>query len=231
MKIFDWSKLFEKDDYMAKLSEMYERAGGAFERRVILRQYYMDAMPEIIARARQDLRARRDVYPFDFLGYQFTPNEYALCQSIRSRPLPMYPEFPVLNYFVDFGNPYLRIALEADSKEFHTDEEKDINRDTKLLQVGWKTFRVSYEENVTPTKEIAEIGDLMLEGLTTEASDELENRMLHTSDGVVDAIDFFYFMLPEERARRIRSFPQFLRLADETLKKHRLVDFDLPNVG
>lgn len=139
MREMDIESLFEKMSYMDELNGMYEGAWNGFERRIVLRQYYMDAMPEIIGLARQSLNIWASIYPFD---WKFNKNEYSLWSSIRSNPMVMYPEFPVLNYFVDFGNPYLRIAIEADSEKYH-DREKDLERDKELLRVNWKTFRVS----------------------------------------------------------------------------------------
>ena len=68
------------------------------------------------------------------------------------------------------------------------------------------------------------------DGNEDEALEEMENWMLKTSDGVVDAIQFFYFMSPEEREQRMQKFPNYLSLAERTLKRHRYVDFALPAV-
>jgi very-short-patch-repair endonuclease len=227
LKEINIDSLFEKMSYMDELNTMYESPQNSFERKIVLRQYYMDAMPEIINLARQSLSAWASVYPFD---WKFNENEQSLWSSIRSNPMVMYPEFPVFNYFVDFGNPYLRIAIEADSKKFHS-KEKDAERDRKLLQINWKTFRVSYEENFTPFKELGDIAEMISMGNESEAMEEMENWVLKTSDGVVDAIYFFYFMSDKEKENRMKKFPSYVDLAERTLKKHRLVDFELPNLS
>ena len=141
----------------------------------------------------------------------------------------MYPEFPVLSYFVDFGNPFLKIAIEADSEKYH-DKEKDMERDRKLSEIGWKTFRVSYKENFTPFKEFGEISEMISNGNEDEGFEEKTNWMLNTSDGVVDAIEFFYFMSDEQKSHLMEKFPNYVDLAEQTLKKHRLIDFPLPSL-
>jgi hypothetical protein len=64
----------------------------------------------------------------------------------------------------------------------------------------------------------------------SEALDALGNWILNTSDGVVDAIWFFYFMTDEQRAKRMKKIPEYFPLAEETLKNHRLIDFKLPEI-
>lgn len=212
--------------YMAELNAMYENIEKEFERKIVLRQYYMDAMPEIIDLAKKSLNVWADIYPFD---WKFNKNERSLWNSIRMKPMVMYPEFPVFNRFVDFGNPYLRIALEADGRTFH-DRDKDTERDITLLRAGWKTFRVSYEENVHVFDELSEIVAMLTSGHEGDADDALENWMLNTSDGVVDAISYFYFMNPDKQNSRRKCLPRYHDLAEETLKTHRLVKFSLPEI-
>ncbi|OBR52360.1 endonuclease domain-containing protein [Paraburkholderia tropica] len=70
----------------------------------------------------------------------FTPIEAAAWGEIRGDGLPLWPQFPVGRYFVDFGNPVSRVALECDGKEFH-DPKKDAQRDAELLDMGWTVYR------------------------------------------------------------------------------------------
>jgi len=52
------------------------------------------------------------------------------------------PEYPVLNYFVDFGDPLKKIAIECDSKKYHFGKyEQDTERQIKIQNKGWKVFR------------------------------------------------------------------------------------------
>jgi len=80
-----------------------------------------------------------DPYFIDWSRY-FTPIESNLWQDIRSNGLPFFPQYPVAGYFVDFGDPVARIALEADGKQWH-DKEKDEARDRRIQSQGWRVIR------------------------------------------------------------------------------------------
>lgn len=71
----------------------------------------------------------------------FTPIEAALWVDIRCAGLAMWPQFPVGRYFVDFGNPVARVALECDGASFH-DANKDAARDAELNTLGWTVLRI-----------------------------------------------------------------------------------------
>lgn len=63
--------------------------------------------------------------------------------EIRCYGLPFYPQFPVLNYFIDFADPLEKIGIEVDWKEFHQDKEKDRKRQLELEAQWWRIFRIS----------------------------------------------------------------------------------------
>jgi hypothetical protein len=81
-----------------------------------------------------------DPYFYDWASI-FTPIEEAMWGEIRSAGLPMFPQVPVLNYFVDFGNPFVKVAIECDGADWH-DAERDAERDRKLKNEGWIIYRV-----------------------------------------------------------------------------------------
>ena len=72
----------------------------------------------------------------------FTPIEYALWFEIRGRGLDLWPQLPVDRFFVDFGNPVAKVAIECDGKEWHKDSAKDQERDNKLERMGWMVLRI-----------------------------------------------------------------------------------------
>lgn len=84
-------------------------------------------------------------------GSLFTPIEEDTWQNIRCfGKVPLYPQYPVLNYFLDFGNPFLKIGIECDGREFHLDKEKDRIRDTNLRKQGWRIYRMPGSDCVRP---------------------------------------------------------------------------------
>lgn len=72
----------------------------------------------------------------------FTPIEYALWQDIRCYGLDLWPQLPVGRFFVDFGNPVAKVAIECDGKQFHMDKAKDAARDQELEAMGWEVIRI-----------------------------------------------------------------------------------------
>jgi very-short-patch-repair endonuclease len=70
----------------------------------------------------------------------FTPIESAAWQDIRQACLPLWPQLPVGRFFVDFGNPVAKVALECDGAQFHN-AEKDAARDAELSEMGWFVYR------------------------------------------------------------------------------------------
>lgn len=71
----------------------------------------------------------------------FTPIETDAWHSIRTLGLEMFPQYPVAKYFVDFGDPWLRIAIECDGKGWH-DAQKDARRDAELNELEWQVLRL-----------------------------------------------------------------------------------------
>lgn len=72
----------------------------------------------------------------------FTPIEFSLWQDIRSRGLDLWPQLPVGRFFVDFGNPVAKVAIECDGRQWHQDAAKDAARDQELEAMGWTVIRI-----------------------------------------------------------------------------------------
>jgi len=77
----------------------------------------------------------------DWLGLM-TPIEDYVWGAIRYLGLPLYPQYPIKNYFVDFGDPKNRIGIEVDSKRWHQNKEKDRHREKEIKQEGWHLERI-----------------------------------------------------------------------------------------
>jgi very-short-patch-repair endonuclease len=179
-----------------------------------LRKIYAELMPDILAASAQSKWRMIDPYFIDWAPF-LSPIEYDAWQSIRNKGLPFYPQFPILNYFIDFANPRFKIGLELDGKDYH-DPIKDKARDERLFEEGWRIFRVAGAECYTPFKQYEEIRQLDYENERDEA---LVNWLCHTSDGVIESIKIFYF--------RNDDAPPHLALAARSLMQHKLVNFDI----
>jgi len=131
------------------------------------------------------------------------------------RGLPLYPQFPLFNYFIDFAKPYLRIGVELDGKQH--DQNADQERDNRLAEYGWSIFRITGLEANTAFENQTDV-DL------ADYSEELkktvmEHWLLKTGDGVIESIDQIYFKQNKDA---------HFGLALESLDRHRLAVFPLP---
>ncbi len=83
-----------------------------------------------------------DVYEIDWTTYM-TPIELALWGDIRQEGVVLYPQHPVGRFFVDFGHPVARVAIECDGREFHLDRDKDRARQAEIESFGWTVYRLT----------------------------------------------------------------------------------------
>jgi very-short-patch-repair endonuclease len=157
-----------------------------FQHRLNYKKFYEENMPEIIDLARMSMWLTS--YPLELKANK---NEKGLWYSIRSHSTPFYPEFPVLNYFVDFANPYHKIILEADSAKYH-DPEKDRERDKLLHAHGWTTFRVCYQATQENAGEEGDFWEKLGEN-DSDWESGLRHFFLFSSDGLLSAIDYVYY--------------------------------------
>jgi very-short-patch-repair endonuclease len=82
----------------------------------------------------------------------FSPIESAMWDAIRMEGAIFYPQWPVAGFFLDFGNPQAKIAIECDGFHWHMDRARDHDRDAKLREIGWTVFRVSGAKCMTETR-------------------------------------------------------------------------------
>lgn len=129
-------------------------------------------MKEVTLKMREEIRnsyknwePRSNPYRYYDWSNIFTPIENNVWADIRYVGLPMYPQYPVGPYFLDFADPVKKIGIEVDGKEFHLDIEKDTARQTELERMGWKIIRIpgsrtfkSRRDYITENKE-AEMED------------------------------------------------------------------------
>lgn len=103
---------------------------------------YFDELKTIKQNYTDLFQERIDPYAIYDWWKIFTPIEKLVWQDIRFVGIPMYPQYPVDNYFIDFADPIKKIGIEVDGKEFHQDVEKDELRQKQLENRGWKIYRI-----------------------------------------------------------------------------------------
>ncbi|WP_136420309.1 DUF559 domain-containing protein [Herbaspirillum sp. ST 5-3] len=173
-----------------------------FNKYLAIRNEYARIMPAWMDQYEKTGDMRQDPY---FMDWDFSPIERQVWGDIRSLGLPFYPQIPVLNYFLDFGCPFLKIGIECDGKAWH-DHELDKARDARIAKQGWMIFRIEGHEcnrTIEPWTEYEE----------EERMDLVEKYFMTTSEGILSAI----------KRRHFNDEPceQYQFLIDSTLFEHR----------
>lgn len=168
-------------------------AGNYFEALHALREYYQYNESDIIRHHEKGSMGHRVVYPCDW-SQIFSPIEFQAWCVIRCKGnIPLYPQYPVGKYFLDFGNPYFKIGLELDGKKYH-DEQKDKQRDTLLKEMGWRVFRISGAEmNRTKFEDGSGLFDSDDDYELAKDFEKLKDWIFHTGDGVIEAMKVQFF--------------------------------------
>ena len=127
---------------------------------------------------------------------------------------------PADRYFLDFANPYYQIGLELDGAAFH-EQEADRLRDQRLVDQGWKIFRVRGAEALRGYTPIVERECWYDPALDEETTARLYTWMMQTCNGVITALDLVFF------SPYARDWPPW-NLAASTLSRHQLVPSPVP---
>lgn len=91
--------------------------------------------------------------PYFYWPFDFSPTESIFWNDIRCRWIKLYPEYPVLNYFLDFADPINKIWIEIDWEEWHRDKIKDKKRQDEIEKEWWEIHRFSWSDIYRMSKE------------------------------------------------------------------------------
>jgi very-short-patch-repair endonuclease len=183
----------EFKEYMGshgKLNSDLSDAKNYYQELTVIKDFYLANEAKILSNP----KAWATSYPTDW-SRVFTPIEFdAWCTIRRKGRIVLYPQYPALNYFLDFANPALKIGLELDGKKFH-DMDRDLIRDTELRKSGWTIYRITGTEMSTNYKEISDIEEAYLyDEDEDDATESLRHWLYETGDGVIQAIREVYFL-------------------------------------
>lgn len=152
-----------------------------------IRAHYEQLTPLILSRGNNKWLS--PYTPFFDWNYLFSPIEKQTWSALRYfGKCPFYPQYPVNRFFVDFGNPKVKVAIECDGKEWHTDKEKDANRDKVILSEGWTVFRISGADCFRSCDEY-----FFLERYSDRDKGGIISNYYQNIDGLIKAIAIFYF--------------------------------------
>lgn len=207
----DWVKNVPKDTD-------FDTTSPYFHKLYCIRNYYNFYEEKILKFNTEHPTLHFDSYAFDWQKV-FTPIEESAWFSIRCKGrLPLYPQYPALNFIIDFANPLLKIGLELDGKNYH-DKEKDTKRDQLLKEAGWTIYRITGSEMIkSHSIDWNEWAQMSLDDFENGVYDWL----MHTGDGVIEAIKVVHFggsvYAPNESMR-----DYFERMCHKSLSKHKLI--------
>lgn len=190
-KIPTANEVWEWANMMGKIRHDFHSKDNYFNKLRIVGQYWKQNEEHIIKHSAKNPRLWFYAEAFDW-NVLFSPIEMDAWISLRGKCVPMYPQYPVLRYYVDFGNPYFKIAIELDGKDYHN-PERDHLRDIEMNKAGWKVFRIPGSEMVKPHKDTTDFEDWEWRENHDQVMDEIQNWILETGDGVIEAISRVYF--------------------------------------
>lgn len=151
---------------------------------------FYDYLTPMIMRYRSGDNVSRwlDPYGLDWSS-MFSPIEEQTWMALRCfGKCPLYPQYPVGKYFCDFGNPCVKVAIECDGRQWHTDKEKDKRRDEEFYKLGWSVFRISGSDCFRV------VDDAELEYKCEDENMQILTDMFDkTVEGLIESIAIFYF--------------------------------------
>ncbi|WP_167342066.1 hypothetical protein [Nonlabens sp. SY33080] len=226
------SKVFEYYYQIEKLKQAYNNARSIKDKWLIYGEYYKISKSKRTEYFSQNRLAFYGKYPFNWYS-SFSYLEKRTWEDISYINVPLYPQYPVKNFFIDFANPDLKIGLEVDGSNYH-DIERDFKIDTKLAKFDWKIYRSPYSES---KREYMDIIDLEKNEITgSEKQEAIEHWIMKTTNGLIHAIKYWYFLNQEQKLHnyRFQLHPDifqhtvdFHQLARRSLIEHRLATFDI----
>jgi hypothetical protein len=217
-KIPPAEETWEWANRMSALRHDFIYKDNYFNRLRIAGQYWKDNEERIIRNSERNPRYWFHPEVFDW-HLVFSPIEMDAWMSLRGRYVPMYPQYPVLKYYVDFGNPYFKIAIELDGKDYH-DPVKDRKRDIELHQSGWKVIRIPGIEMVKTFRDTSDFESWEWQDNNDEVMEAMYHWILETGDGVIEAISRVYFTKqPLSKVDR-----ELYSLCHRTLQNHCLLE-------
>lgn len=188
---------------------------GYFKKLNDLRAFYKEHEQNIIDATKAHINSWYISYITNYHSF-FSSIEVDAWNSIRTKGgIVLYPQYPIESFFVDFGNPYLKIALELDGAAWHKDKDKDKQRDLTLQNLGWTIYRITGKEMMRTN---------YAEGIDIETGDrdEIEYWIMNTGDGMIEAMKCVYFCKHEQEEYMSDQRGWFLALCKASLNVHNI---------
>jgi very-short-patch-repair endonuclease len=203
-------------------SELETNVAGSknyYEKLLAIKDYYISQENNILNAFNKSKLLWATSYPVDW-STLFTPIEYMAWATIRNKGrIVLYPQYPILNFHVDFANPGLKIALEVDGQLYHN-PEKDLIRDKQIRNIGWSIYRITGKEMVNiKFKDWQSINDEEIDD-NDEKISLIHDWLMNSGDGIIEAIKTIYFIDDYSRFSKTMVGEWFITYCHETLRSH-----------
>lgn len=189
-----------------------------FKKLEVIKQYYLLNEAYMWDEYNKRKKATFNPYPYDWIRIM-TPIEFLAWEVVRFKGLSVMPQYPVLNYYLDFANPFIKVGLELDGKQYH-DADKDRTRDKRLQQEGWQIIRVTGSEMHNSNH----LDYFMLHEHFEDEDiyEQIEQYFYNTGEGVMEAMKIVFwngriYGQDEYMTDRIRA------IAHRSIDRHKLV--------
>jgi hypothetical protein len=217
----------ERDGYLELMARLatrpqLEHTDPYFTKLNKLRLYYLQNEGKIIAWDRKYPFYMYDKDPVDWMaGDNLTTIEQYAWMVIEAKGrMPLYPQYPVGRFVIDFANPNRKIGVELDGRDFH-DRDRDTERDQILKRLGYTIVRITGSEmNRSNFKDWSDWDNGLHED---ENLENIEDWIMNTGDGVLEAVKVFKFNGSLRSHKPHHAW--FVDLCHRSIGKHRLVDW------
>jgi very-short-patch-repair endonuclease len=115
----------------------YAKASDWRLKQLVVQDAYKHFLPSIIEAA----KTGHSIDP-NIVTWKFSLVEDAAWYQIRALGLPLYPQFPILDYFADFADPFRKIVVEVNRSK-PQNKKSDNLREKLMREAGWKVHRIN----------------------------------------------------------------------------------------
>lgn len=115
----------------------YANARDEQAKHLVIKAAYKHYLPSIMEAARTGHHMDPNIVTWKFLSV-----EDDVWYQIRALGLPFYPQFPILDYYASFADPFRKIAIELNRKKLHN-KRQDNFREQQMRKAGWEVYRLS----------------------------------------------------------------------------------------
>lgn len=155
----------------------------------VIKRFYIAAGSDIVSQKKRLYFKAYNTPIWKFMN-EVEQDFYQQLRSIGG--LSLYPLYFVHGFFIDFANPFLKIGVEIDGKQFH-DTDKDRERDEILDSDGWVIFRISAKDVLKNQLYLSDLDEKFPNYSDRYAQEALKDFFKNYCTGLIYALRFRYY--------------------------------------